>query len=34
MVELSHDEFERIPAILDEFCKEVVDLGPNPLKGF
>ncbi|MBI4915220.1 MAG: hydrogenase iron-sulfur subunit [Acidobacteria bacterium] len=34
VVELSHDEFERIPAILDEFCKEVVDLGPNPLKGF
>jgi quinone-modifying oxidoreductase subunit QmoB len=34
VVELSHDEFERIPVILDEFCKEVVDLGPNPLKGF
>ena len=34
MVELSHDEFDRIPAILDEFAKEVVDIGPEPVKGF
>jgi len=34
VVELSHDEFHRIPAILDEFTKAVVDLGANPMKGF
>ena len=34
VVELSHDEFDRIPAILDEFTQTVVDLGPNPMKGF
>jgi len=33
-VELMHEEFDRIPAILDEFAEELDDLGPNPLKGF
>jgi len=33
-VELSHDEFDRIPQILDEFASELDELGPNPLKGF
>jgi quinone-modifying oxidoreductase subunit QmoB len=34
LVQLAHDEFERIPQILDEFAKELEDIGPNPLKGF
>jgi quinone-modifying oxidoreductase subunit QmoB len=34
LVELSHDEFERIPKILDEFAEELDEMGPNPLKGF
>ena len=34
LVELSHDEFERIPTILDEFAEELDEMGPNPLKGF
>ena len=34
LVELSHDEFDRIPKILDEFAEELDEMGPNPLKGF
>jgi len=34
LVELSHDEFERIPQILDEFAQTIDDVGPNPYKGF
>ena len=34
LVELSHDEFGRIPKILDEFAEELDEMGPNPLKGF
>jgi quinone-modifying oxidoreductase subunit QmoB len=34
VVELSHDEFDRIPEVLDEFSKTIDELGPNPLKGF
>jgi len=34
LIELSHDEFERIPTILDEFAEELDEMGPNPLKGF
>ena len=34
VVQLAHDEFERIPQIFDEFSEELDDLGPNPLKGF
>jgi quinone-modifying oxidoreductase subunit QmoB len=33
-VELAHDEFDRIPTILDEFSEELDEMGPNPLKGF
>lgn len=33
-VELSHNEFDRIPKLLDEFADELEGLGPNPLKGF
>jgi quinone-modifying oxidoreductase subunit QmoB len=32
--ELSHDEFGRIPQLLDEFAEELDEMGPNPLKGF
>jgi quinone-modifying oxidoreductase subunit QmoB len=34
LVELSHDEFGRVPKILDEFAEELDEMGPNPLKGF
>jgi quinone-modifying oxidoreductase subunit QmoB len=34
MVELAHDEFDKIPTILDEFSEELDEMGPNPLKGF
>ena len=34
VVELSHDEFERVPRVLDEFAEELDEMGPNPLKGF
>jgi quinone-modifying oxidoreductase, subunit QmoB len=34
VVELSHDEFDRIPDVLDEFAAAVEELGPNPMKGF
>jgi quinone-modifying oxidoreductase subunit QmoB len=33
-VELMHEEFDRIPTILDEFAAELDEMGPNPLKGF
>ncbi|TAM48268.1 MAG: hydrogenase iron-sulfur subunit [Acidobacteria bacterium] len=34
VVELAHDEFARVPAILDEFAATIEELGPNPMKGF
>ncbi len=34
VVELSHDEFHRVPQVLDDFAQELDELGPNPLKGF
>lgn len=34
LVELAHDEFERIPQILDEFAEAIGELEPNPYKGF
>jgi quinone-modifying oxidoreductase subunit QmoB len=34
IVELAHDESERIPEILDAFAATLEDLGPSPLKGF
>jgi quinone-modifying oxidoreductase subunit QmoB len=34
VVELAHDEFDRIPEILDEFATTIEELGPNPMKGF
>ena len=33
-LELSHDEFGRIPKLLDDFAEELDEMGPNPLKGF
>ena len=34
LVELAHDEFDRVPQVLDQFSNELDELGPNPLKGF
>jgi quinone-modifying oxidoreductase subunit QmoB len=34
VVELSHNEFDRVPTILDEFADELEEMGPNPMKGF
>jgi quinone-modifying oxidoreductase subunit QmoB len=34
LIELAHDEFVRVPQLLDEFAEELDDMGPNPLKGF
>jgi quinone-modifying oxidoreductase subunit QmoB len=34
VVELSHNEFDRITQVLDDFAGELEALGPNPLKGF
>jgi quinone-modifying oxidoreductase, subunit QmoB len=34
VVQLSHNEFDRVPQVLDEFAEELDGLGPNPLKGF
>jgi quinone-modifying oxidoreductase subunit QmoB len=34
VVELAHNEFDRVPQVLDEFAEELDELGPNPLKGF
>ncbi len=34
IVELAHDESERIPEILDGFAATLEALGPSPLKGF
>ena len=34
VLELSHDEFERIPKELNDFAEVLEELGPNPMKGF
>jgi quinone-modifying oxidoreductase subunit QmoB len=34
IVELSHDEFDRVPQVLDEFAETIEDVGANPYKGF
>jgi quinone-modifying oxidoreductase subunit QmoB len=34
VIELSHDESDRIPQLLDEFADELEELGASPLKGF
>jgi quinone-modifying oxidoreductase subunit QmoB len=34
VVELAHDEWDRIPSVLDEFAETVEEIGPNPYKGF
>ena len=34
IVELAHDEWDRIPEVLDEFSQTVEEIGPNPYKGF
>lgn len=32
--QISIDQYERIPAILEEFTQRLEELGPNPYKGF
>ncbi len=34
LVQLSLDEYGRVPAIINEFAERVRELGPNPYKGF
>jgi quinone-modifying oxidoreductase subunit QmoB len=34
IVEISRNEFERIPQIFAEFEKTIEQVGPNPMKGF
>ena len=34
VVELAHDEWDRIPAVLDEFAETIDEIGANPYKGF
>jgi quinone-modifying oxidoreductase subunit QmoB len=34
VVELAHDEFDRIPEVLDEFAETIEEVGANPYKGF
>ena len=34
VVELAHDEWDRIPAVLDEFAETIEEIGANPYKGF
>ena len=34
LVQLSLDEYERVPAIINEFAGRIRELGPNPYKGF
>jgi len=32
--EIAISDYDKIPAILDEFVEEIIELGPNPFKGF
>jgi quinone-modifying oxidoreductase subunit QmoB len=34
VVELSHDEYDRIPQVLDEFAEAIEEIGANPYKGW
>ncbi len=34
IVELSRNEFERIPALFEEFAETIEEVGPNPYKGW
>jgi len=34
IVELAHDEWNRIPTVLDEFAETIEEIGANPYKGF
>ena len=33
-VELSITDYDRIPALVNEFVEELEEMGPNPYKGF
>jgi len=32
--QIAISDYDRIPAIIDEFVEEIIELGPNPFKGF
>jgi len=32
--EIAISDYDKVPAIIDEFVEEIVELGPNPFKGF
>jgi quinone-modifying oxidoreductase subunit QmoB len=32
--EITISDYDKIPAILDEFVEEIIAMGPNPFKGF
>jgi len=32
--EIAISDYDKIPAIIDEFVEEIIELGPNPFKGF
>ncbi len=34
MVQVAIDEYDRVPAIIDQFVARVKEIGPNPFKGF
>jgi quinone-modifying oxidoreductase subunit QmoB len=34
VVELGHDDWDRIPTVLDEFAETIEETGANPYKGF
>ncbi len=34
IVDLSIDEYEKIPALINDYVEEIEEIGPNPYKGF
>jgi len=34
LAQVAIDEYDQIPKIINEFTDEVIELGPNPFKGF
>jgi quinone-modifying oxidoreductase subunit QmoB len=34
LVELAISDYDKIPEIIDDFIKQVEQVGPNPYKGF
>jgi quinone-modifying oxidoreductase subunit QmoB len=34
MKQIAITDYDKVPEILDEFVEEILELGPNPFKGF